>query len=115
MVRRLAHHIDSHIVTSILVSQILFTSDPEIEAEALLSLESFLRTLYPSPDSKPTGLIADIVHQCLDILKEPEKSKAKPATKIIASCFKASRTCLVPCVFQFWFVSALKCSLAVPF
>ncbi|KAL7416158.1 Dos2-interacting transcription regulator of RNA-Pol-II-domain-containing protein [Mrakia frigida] len=68
----------------------LFTSDAEIEAETLLAIESFLATLYPTVDHKPTGIATTIVEQCLELLKEPEKSKAKPATKILTAAFKSS-------------------------
>ncbi|CDZ97248.1 DNA repair/transcription protein Mms19 [Phaffia rhodozyma] len=72
--------------------EILFTSDIEMETEALLTLEAFFRTVYPSSDDRPSGIVAFIVEQCLQLISEPEKSKAQPATRILASCFHVSST-----------------------
>lgn len=74
-------------------SQALFTSDVEIETETHLAIEAFLSTLYPTLTQQPTGIATTIVDQCLELLKEPEKSKAKPATRILAAAFKSSREC----------------------
>lgn len=39
----------------------------------------------------PEGLGKDVVEECLEVLKEPEKSKAKPAIKVLAALVKTTR------------------------
>lgn len=39
----------------------------------------------------PEGLGKHIVEECLEVLKEPEKSKAKPAIKVLAALVKTTR------------------------
>lgn len=63
-----------------------------MEKEALLTLRTLISTLYPdTPDTKAADLALDIIKECQTELKEPEKSKAKPAVKVLMSCVMASR------------------------
>ncbi|KAF8517882.1 ARM repeat-containing protein [Hysterangium stoloniferum] len=64
--------------------------DPETAECALETTQTIIQVVYPSADYKntgeyPEGLGKLIVEECLVFLKEPEKSKAKPAIKVLAS------------------------------
>ncbi|TIA93584.1 hypothetical protein E3P99_00068 [Wallemia hederae] len=81
--------------------EILYSTDLETENVALNSLESLIRTLYQ--ESEPTDLldarelpgIANVIFDvCYDALKEPEKSKASPAVKIVAALIEACPSAL---------------------
>ena len=69
----------------------MYSSDLSIEAAALASLESLIRTIYPNPEDLPSGLAQDIIKECLALMDEPEKSQATAGTKIIAALLRASR------------------------
>jgi len=69
----------------------MYSSDSSIEAAALACLESFIRTLYPSALDSPVGLAQEITKQSLELLKEPEKTQATSATKMLAALLRASR------------------------
>lgn len=74
----------------------MYQSDKTIEEAALFALESLIRSLYPRDDDVPTGLANDVIKQCMDILKEPEKSHSLAATKMLVALFNASREYLPP-------------------
>lgn len=38
------------------------------------------------------GLAKDICEECLEVLREPEKSQAKPAIKVLAAFLETTRT-----------------------
>ena len=65
--------------------------NPEIEAEALNTTQILIRTIYgPKESSEDTsetlsGLAKEICDECLELMKEPEKSQAIPASKVMAS------------------------------
>ena len=69
----------------------MYSSDSSIEAAALACLESFVRTLYPNASDPPVGLAQEIIKQSLELLKEPEKTQATSATKMLAALLRASR------------------------
>ena len=69
----------------------MYSSDSSIEAAALACLESFIRTLYPNASDPPVGLAQEIIKQSLELLKEPEKTQATSATKMLAALLRASR------------------------
>ena len=72
--------------------QIFYSPDAEIEKEALTTLKTLIATLYPDDsDTKAADLALEIIKECQAELKEPEKSKAKPATKVLMACVSASR------------------------
>jgi DNA repair/transcription protein MET18/MMS19 len=50
-----------------------------------------LHVLYPTMDDKPSGIAESVIKECAELLKEPEKSKAKPATRTLVAMIKASR------------------------
>ncbi len=50
-----------------------------------------MMTLYfPPGEKKQTDLLKAVVKECREILQEPEKSKAKAATKILGACISVS-------------------------
>lgn len=63
---------------------------------ALETTQTLIQVIYASvddvsSDDPPEGLGKHIVEECLDVLKEPEKSKAKPAVKVLAALVKTTR------------------------
>jgi len=69
--------------------QIFQPVDSDTENDALKAAQSLIRTLYPPADSpehlKLDGLAVDIVQQCKRILREPEKSQAMHAIKVLGA------------------------------
>ncbi|KAF8661259.1 hypothetical protein AX16_001362 [Volvariella volvacea WC 439] len=63
--------------------------DTKTEAEALKTVQALINTLYAGQstgtDVEVTGLARDVCEECIEILREPEKSQAKPAIKIISA------------------------------
>lgn len=78
----------------VLIAQIFYSPDVDIEKDALETFRALIATLYPVGETNSIDLAVEIIKECQEQLKEPEKSKAKPATKIIASCVVASRESL---------------------
>ena len=70
--------------------QIFYSPDAQIEADASETLQTMIGVLYPTPEHKVTGLAEEVIKECAELLKEPEKSKAKPATRTLVACIKAS-------------------------
>jgi DNA repair/transcription protein MET18/MMS19 len=73
--------------------EIFQPTDPETEEEALNATQVLIKTIYASEaiDADIDGLAKDVCEECLQILKEPEKSQAKPAIKVL--CALMSTTC----------------------
>jgi DNA repair/transcription protein MET18/MMS19 len=71
--------------------QIFYSPDAQIEADASETLQTMLHVLYPTMDDKPSGIAESVIKECAELLKEPEKSKAKPATRTLVAMIKASR------------------------
>lgn len=65
--------------------------NPELESQSLKTLQTLIRTLYEGiEDSKPNqddiqGLVREICKECIDLMGEPEKSQAIPASKVAAA------------------------------
>ncbi|EAU90313.2 hypothetical protein CC1G_08995 [Coprinopsis cinerea okayama7 len=64
--------------------------DQATEREALVSLQTLIKTIYGTDasdamDQDIQGLARDACEECIQILREPEKSQAKPATKVLCS------------------------------
>ena len=64
---------------------------------ALKTTQVLVRTIYDShnteigPNSQIEGLAKDACDECVRILKEPEKSQAKPATKVLCAFMSTTR------------------------
>ncbi|KAF8909296.1 Dos2-interacting transcription regulator of RNA-Pol-II-domain-containing protein [Gymnopilus junonius] len=65
--------------------------DQETEEEALKATQILVKTIYADEEAAVEfnediqGLARNVCEECLQILKEPEKSQAKPATKILGA------------------------------
>ncbi|KAI5124282.1 hypothetical protein M0805_005129 [Coniferiporia weirii] len=63
----------------------------EVEGEALKATQVLIQTIYNSKENreetseKLEGLVIEICDECLDLMSEPEKSQAIPASKVIAA------------------------------
>ncbi|KAI0310724.1 ARM repeat-containing protein [Amylostereum chailletii] len=71
--------------------EIFQPTDPQTEEVALKTTQILIQTIYPEDDtgSTPTddveGLAKDACEECIQILKEPEKSQAKPSMKVLCA------------------------------
>ena len=65
---------------------------------ALKTTQVLIQTIYAThdydqlPDEEIEGLAKDACDECLKILKEPEKSQAKPAIKVLCAFMSTTRT-----------------------
>ncbi|KAF8967720.1 ARM repeat-containing protein [Flammula alnicola] len=65
--------------------------DPETEEEALTTTQILVKTIYTDEEAAVEsnddiqGLARDICEECIQILKEPEKSQARPAIRILCA------------------------------
>ncbi|KAJ7694662.1 Dos2-interacting transcription regulator of RNA-Pol-II-domain-containing protein [Mycena rosella] len=63
--------------------------DPTTEAAALLTLQALVVTIHAADDDgdaeEVKGLAHDACEECIGILREPEKSMAKPAIKVLCA------------------------------
>ncbi|TFK51878.1 ARM repeat-containing protein [Heliocybe sulcata] len=67
-------------------SYIFQPTDSETEDEALRTTQALVKVIYADRDSGDgPGLVKDVCHECLDLLKEPEKSQAKPAIRTLSA------------------------------
>ncbi|KAL1662729.1 RNAPII transcription regulator C-terminal-domain-containing protein [Schizophyllum commune] len=68
--------------------EIFQPTDHVTEAEALKTTQELVKTIYeesPADDSDIQGLARDACEECIGILKEPEKSQAKYAIKVLCA------------------------------
>lgn len=74
--------------------QILQPIDSETQDRALDATQALIRTLYgDSTGPSPDGLATEICRECIDVLKEPEKTHAQRAVKILSALIKTTGTC----------------------
>jgi DNA repair/transcription protein MET18/MMS19 len=77
--------------------QIFQPVDPQTEEGALAAMQVLIKTIYAEEeaavesDEDIQGLARDACQECIDILKEPEKSQAKPATKMLCAFISTTR------------------------
>lgn len=79
------------------LAQVFQPIDPQAESEALETIQALLKTIYADDVSNTSsediqGLARDASEECVEILKEPEKSQARPATKILCAFMSTTRT-----------------------
>lgn len=92
LARNLAKKIWNH-----LRLEIFQPTDPETEGEALKTLQVLVKTIYAddtgATDSQQEidGLAKEACEECIRILREPEKSQAKPAIKVICAFMSTTR------------------------
>ncbi|KIK08924.1 hypothetical protein K443DRAFT_671974 [Laccaria amethystina LaAM-08-1] len=94
---------------SALKLEIFQPMDSNIEEEALKTTQILVKTIYHEEEAAHehsediAGLARDACEECIQILREPEKSMAKPATKVICAFMATTPS-----------VSRYTVSLAVP-
>jgi DNA repair/transcription protein MET18/MMS19 len=73
--------------------EIFQPTDLETEVEALKSTQVLIKTIYADEvtDTDLDGLAKDACEECIQILKEPEKSQAKPAIKVLCAFMSTTR------------------------
>lgn len=83
--------------TNLTKQQIFQPVDPQTEEGALAAMQVLIKTIYTEEeaavesDEDIQGLARDACQECIDILKEPEKSQAKPATKVLCAFISTTR------------------------
>lgn len=71
--------------------------DSNTEEEALKTTQILVKTIYHEEEAAHehsediAGLARDACEECIQILREPEKSMAKPATKVICAFMATTR------------------------
>ena len=67
--------------------QIFQPIDAETQGFGLTATKALITALYGAdgPDARVAGLAQAITEECLRILREPEKSQAKPASMVISA------------------------------
>ena len=80
--------------------EIFQPSDPVTEGEALKTTQELVKVIY-ADDTRSTvsdedieGLAKEICEECIQILKEPEKSQAQPAIKVLCAFMSTTRDSL---------------------
>jgi DNA repair/transcription protein MET18/MMS19 len=73
--------------------EIFQPTDLETEGEALKTTQVLIKTIYADEVSNADlgGLANDACAECIQILKEPEKSQAKPAIKVLCAFMSTTR------------------------
>jgi DNA repair/transcription protein MET18/MMS19 len=76
-------------------------TDPITEKEALKTVEVLVKIIHANEDQEKLddiqGFGREVCEECIQILREPERSLAKPAIKIL--CAFMSTTCLCTIYF----------------
>jgi len=77
--------------------QIFQSTDPITEEEALKATQVLVKTIYSSENQEPEagnlqGLVRDVCEECIQVLREPEKSQAKPAIKVLSAFVTTTRS-----------------------
>ncbi|TDL24084.1 ARM repeat-containing protein [Rickenella mellea] len=76
---------------NLLKLEILQPTDPDTEQKALDTTQVLINTIYSSEVADTgesydvEGLAKEICEECLEVLREPEKSQAKPAIKVLGA------------------------------
>jgi DNA repair/transcription protein MET18/MMS19 len=87
--------------------QVFQPVDPQAESDALNTIQVLVKTIYEDNNITSTstddikGLAREASEECIQILKEPEKSQARPATKILC-VFMSTTRMFVPLFYQHW-------------
>lgn len=72
----------------------MFSPDKDVEQDALDTFQAMIETLYPNVpggEAKSIDFAQEVIKECQEFLKEPEKSKAKAASKILGVLVRTSR------------------------
>ena len=75
--------------------QIFQPTDPITEEKALKTTQVLIQTIYSTSESSDDkaieGLAKDACDECMQILREPEKSQAKHAIKVLCAFMSTTR------------------------
>ncbi|KZP21037.1 ARM repeat-containing protein [Athelia psychrophila] len=86
----------AHKIWSALKLEIFQPTDSITEAESLRTTQVLIQTIYAdSPDSESSnmeGLAQEACEECVKILREPEKTQARPAIKILCAFMATTAT-----------------------
>jgi hypothetical protein len=82
--------------------QIFHPADSDVEAGALSATQALIGTIYRNQDVVAHGFAQDICTECIQVLKEPEKSQAKAAIKVICALLSTTGTLLSLLLFELW-------------
>jgi DNA repair/transcription protein MET18/MMS19 len=81
--------------------QIFQPIDPLTEEEALKTTQVLVKTIYAGEGGESSaeiqGLARDACEECVQVLREPEKSQAKPAIKILCAFMSTTRPSVFHC------------------
>lgn len=84
----------SDLINDTKIAQIFQPTDIETETMALKTTQVLVQTTYGNQDTEAgeiEGLAKDACDECIRILKEPEKSQAKPAIKVLCAFMSTTR------------------------
>jgi DNA repair/transcription protein MET18/MMS19 len=82
--------------------EIFQPTDPVTEGEALKTTQELIKVIYadntsdPGADDDIDGLAREACEECIQILKEPEKSQAQPAIKVLCAFMSTTRNSHFP-------------------
>jgi DNA repair/transcription protein MET18/MMS19 len=79
------------------VLKVFHPIDSITEGEALNTTQVLVNTIHADDDSQTEdirGFAREACEECIDILREPEKSLAKPAIKILCAFISTMRPCV---------------------
>ena len=85
-------------INFLVAAQIFQPTDIETEGNAFETTQVLINTIYNASaedlreSEEIEGLAKEICEECLDVLREPEKSQAKPAVKVIGTLAGSART-----------------------
>ena len=81
--------------------EIFQPTDPITEEEALKTMQVLIKTIYADDsenkdsDEDIAGLAKEACEECIQILREPEKSQAKPAIKVLCAFMSTTRSSIL--------------------
>lgn len=79
------------------VLQIFQPTDSQTEEDALKTVRTLVETIYTheeeaiETEDDIQGLAKDVCDECIQVLREPEKSQAKPAIKVLCAFTNTTR------------------------
>ncbi len=83
--------------------QIFQPTDNVTEEKALKTMQVLIQTIYSAApaeqadDAEIEGLAKEACEECIQILREPEKSQAKHAIKVLCAFMSTTRQCSSSC------------------
>ena len=84
-----------------MLHQIFQPTDPITEGKALKTMQVLIQTIYSATPAETAdnaeieGLAKEACEECIQILREPEKSQAKHAIKVLCAFMSTTRQLLL--------------------